>query len=279
MKPKDLKPEEAHIIIHKGTEPPFSGKYHSHFANGIYSCRQCAAPLYRSYDKFDAGCGWPSFDDELPGAVSRQTDPDGHRTEITCQQCQGHLGHVFAGEHQTPKNLRHCVNSLSMQFIDVDDLAELAIKGHERFGAALLAAGCFWGVEHALINTPGVLATQVGYTGGHLANPTYEDVCRGDTGHAETVLVIYDKVNLDYEQLLVRFFEIHEPSQVNRQGPDIGRQYRSAIFYFDADQRKTAESIIEAQQQQGQVIATEVTAATDFWPAEAYHQHYHRQHT
>ena len=117
MKLNTLKPQEAHIIVHKGTEPPFSGIYDKFYDEGTYICRRCESPLYRSEDKFNAHCGWPSFDDEIPGAVNRNLDDDMQRTEITCAACGAHLGHVFEGEKTTPKNTRHCVNSLSMKFI------------------------------------------------------------------------------------------------------------------------------------------------------------------
>ena len=117
MKLNPLKPQEEYVIVHKGTEPPHSGIYDDFYENGVYVCRRCDTPLYRSEDKFNAFCGWPSFDQEIKGAVKRTTDADGRRTEITCAACGAHLGHVFEGEGFTLKNTRHCVNSISMKFI------------------------------------------------------------------------------------------------------------------------------------------------------------------
>jgi len=263
-----LSPEEERVILHKGTERPFTGEYTNHKEPGTYVCRQCSAPLYRSQDKFDSHCGWPSFDDEIPGAVRRQPDADGMRVEILCTNCGGHLGHVFTGEGLTRKNTRHCVNSISLKFVPAADAAT-AETGY-------FAGGCFWGVEHLLEQEPGVISARSGYMGGHKANPTYEEVCSGRTGHVETVEVVFDASKTSYEQLARLFFEIHDPTQVNRQGPDIGEQYRSVVFYRDEGQRDTAQRLADELRAKGYNVATTLEPASMFWPAEEYHQDYYK---
>ena len=262
-----LTPEEERVILHKGTERPFSGIFTQHKEKGTYICKRCDAALFKSDTKFDSQCGWPSFDEEIEGAVKRVKDADGRRTEIICNNCGAHLGHVFTGEGFTDKNVRHCVNSLSMNFI--------SDTNNEKTETAYFAGGCFWGVEYFFQKEEGVVSTRVGYMGGHKKNPTYKEVCSGSTGHAEAIEVVYDPARTTYEKLTRLFFEIHDPTQGNRQGPDIGTQYRSAIFYVTDEQKQIAQKLIDTLQEKGYEVATEINRADTFWGAEKYHQDYY----
>ena len=263
-----LTQEEERVIVQKGTEAPFAGKYNDNTETGTYICRRCNEPLYRSEDKFSSGCGWPSFDDEIPGAVKRQPDADGTRTEIVCGSCGGHLGHVFLRESLTPKNTRHCVNSVSLDFVPVET--------YVRVEKAYFAGGCFWGIEHLLSRQEGVLETEVGYMGGAAQSPTYQEVCNGQTGHAETVEVIFDPSVTSFETLAKYFFEIHDPTQSNRQGPDVGPQYRSAVLVTSDKQEKVTLELITILKEKGFDVVTEVAPAGEFWAAEKYHQDYYQ---
>ena len=307
---KPLTPEEQRVILHKGTERPFSGKYENHHESGTYHCRRCGAPLYRSSDKFDSGCGWPSFDDEIPGAVKRVPDADGRRTEIVCARCGGHLGHVFEGERFTPKNTRHCVNSISLDFAPAEQPVALVSEivpvggtaavpagsgaagggvelpsgpasakeqGEKRTETAIFAGGCFWGVEYMMQQVPGVISVESGYTGGHVPNPTYQQVCTGRTGHAEAVRIVFDPAKTDYETLAKLFLEIHDPTQAGGQGPDVGDQYRSEIYYVSPGQRAVAERLLDTLRAKGYSVVTRLTPASVFYPAEAYHQDYYER--
>jgi len=295
IKMNQLTPQEERVIVHKETEPPFTGEYNNFHGKGAYACKRCGALLYRSDSKFDSGCGWPSFDAEIPGAVRRQPDADGMRVEIMCAKCGAHLGHVFSGERLTPKNTRHCVNSISLKFVPDDapattnsatgptaprssrPLTGSAPDPAPRTETAIFAGGCFWGVEYYFKQAKGVLATQAGYVGGHTDNPTYKQVCGGMTGHAEAVRVTYDPEQTTYENMAKLFFEIHDPTQTNRQGPDIGAQYRSSVFYQSEQQKATAEKLIGILKAKGYNVATQVAPAGTFWPAEDYHQQYYEK--
>jgi peptide methionine sulfoxide reductase msrA/msrB len=275
-----LTPEEERVIVYKGTEAPFTGEYWNFRGKGVYVCRRCGAPLYRSEDKFDSHCGWPSFDDEIPGAVRRRPDADGQRTEIICAHCGAHLGHVFIGEHFTSKDTRHCVNSISLKFSPAHEEAASTASSEAqpdppKTERAIFAGGCFWGVEYHFRRTKGVVATRVGYIGGHTSNPTYKQVCASGTGHFEAIEVTYDPAQTTYETLVKLFFEIHDPTQANGQGPDIGQQYQSAVFYLNDEQKATAEKLIRILKDKGYAVVTKVLPAGTFWPAEDYHQQYY----
>ncbi|VVB98438.1 Peptide methionine sulfoxide reductase MsrB [uncultured archaeon] len=268
-KPKlnKLTREEEDIIVRKGTELPFTGEYDNFSKEGIYICRQCNTPLYLSRDKFDAHCGWPSFDQEIKGRVKRIPDPDGMRTEIQCATCGAHLGHVFEGEKMTPKDARHCVNSLSMKFIPKEELGLETI---------VLGSGCFWCSEAVFLMFPGIFSVNSGYAGGDKENPTYQEVSSGNTGHAEAVKIEYDPKQIKFEELLDIFFSIHDPTTPNRQGADIGTQYRSIILYTNEKQKNEAEDYIKkAQKDFKNPIVTEIRKFDKFYPAEDYHRHYY----
>lgn len=273
MKYNQLTKEEEWVILHKGTEIPFTGSLLDVTEKGIYICKQCDAPLYRSEDKFDARCGWPSFDDEIEGAVRRMLDADGRRTEIICANCGGHLGHVFEGEGFTPKNMRHCVNSISMKFVPADSGKNSTTK------AAYFASGCFWGTEYHFMKVPGVRVTTVGYMGGHVPNPSYREVCTGTTGHVETVEILYDTTKTCFEELIKLYYETHDFTQTGGQGPDIGPQYQSVIFYVDEEQKAIAEKHIKILAGRGFEVATQLRSAKEheFWEAEDYHQQYYEK--
>jgi len=267
---RELTPGEERVIVHRGTERPFTGEYVDFEAKGVYRCRRCGAALYRSEDKFHSGCGWPSFDLEIPDAVRRVPDSDGRRIEIVCSSCGAHLGHVFEGEMLTPRNTRHCVNSISLLFEPA--------RTDRPVERAVFAGGCFWGVEHEMRKIPGVVSVTAGYAGGEGGPPpTYESVCSGEGDFAEAVEVTFDPSVVGYRDLVRAFFEIHDPTQVDRQGPDVGRQYRSAIFFDGEEQRRIAGETADILRRRGIPVATQIVPSGRFWPAEDYHQDYFRR--
>ena len=262
---KTLTPFEHHVLIDKGTEAPGTGEHLNRFENGTYACKNCQSPLYSSDSKFSAHCGWPSFDREISGAVKRFPDSDGRRTEIVCNTCSAHLGHVFEGEGYTPLSVRHCVNSISLDFK----------PGATTAARALLASGCFWGTEYHFAKAKGVLETKVGYAGGHVLNPTYKQVCKGDTGHLEVIEVLFNPEHISYRQVIQLFFETHDFSQVDGQGPDIGPQYLSAVFAENEEEKTIAEGVVAELGAKGMKVATQIRPMAPFFPAEEYHQKYY----
>lgn len=269
-KTASLTPLANRIICDKATEYPNTGSYNQVRTSGTYLCRRCGLALFRGSNQFPSSCGWPAFDDTLQQAVTEIPDADGQRMEILCARCNAHLGHVFRGEYLTSKNVRHCVNSASIDFV-----ADLQVMDTEE---AIMAGGCFWGVEHFLKQIPGVLAVEVGYTGGVILEPSYEQVCQGNTGHYEAVRVIYDPTKTDYHHVLKCFFEIHDPTQKSGQGPDIGQQYQSAVFYYNQEQLAEAENLIQILKNKAYSVATQLIPAQIFWSAEEYHQDYYSKH-
>lgn len=264
-----LTPDVLKILKEKSTEKPFSGKYHDHILEGSYLCRGCGSVLFRGNNQFHSGCGWPSFDEELSGKISRVPDIDGMRTEIVCSKCKSHLGHVFTGEQFTAKNTRHCVNSLSLEFIEDNMVLET--------DEAVVGGGCFWGVQHLFNQLPGVLRCEVGYTDGITAHPTYQQVCSHATYHIEAIRIIFDTQKISYESIIRYFFEIHDFTQEDGQGPDRGSQYLSRVFYFNDEQKNIAEKIKQALITKGFSVATAIKPISIFWAGEEYHQDYYKK--
>lgn len=267
IKTASLTEQTLRVIRDKGTESPFSGQYDDFGRPGTYLCRQCGIALFRAKSKFHSGCGWPSFDEEIPDTVKRKLDADGTRIEILCARCDAHLGHVFLGEGFTPLNTRHCVNSLSLEHVDDDTVMDTE--------EAIVAGGCFWGVEFLFQELKGVLKTEVGYSGGHLKNPTYREVCSGTSGHYEAIRILYDPSKISFYEVMKFFFEIHDFTQSDGQGPDRGQQYLSVAFYFNAEQQKIIQDLLGDLTRLGYHPATKVLPVTVFWPAEEYHQNYY----
>lgn len=289
---KTLGPQQYQVTQQNGTEPPFQNVYWNNHEAGIYVDVVSGEPLFSSTDKFDSGTGWPSFVKPIEDGhvVEKKDGTHGMmRVEVRSKQADSHLGHVFDDGPPERGGLRYCINSASLKFIPA---AKLEAAGYGKFKSlfvkaeapamktetAILAGGCFWGMEEILRQIPGVIETEVGYTGGTLSNPRYEDTHDSKSGHAEAVKITFDPSKLSYADLLEKwFFRMHDPTTLNRQGNDVGTQYRSAIFYTTDEQKKVAEEVKARVDKSGKwkkPVVTEITKASQFWRAEDYHQDY-----
>ena len=308
----NLTPEQFRVTQTDGTEAPFRNAFWDNKEPGLYVDVVSGEPLFVSSDKFDSGSGWPSFVRPVePDNVVERTDHSHGmtRTEVRSKHGDSHLGHVFPDGPPEETGLRYCINSASLRFVPLEKLEQ---EGYGAYAAlirgegaapgegtapgkgaapgegtapaedgsakkAIFAGGCFWGMQDLFRKLPGVTGTRVGYTGGDMADPVYGDVKTGRTGHAEALEITYDPNKITYEALLEFLFQIHDPTTLNRQGNDVGTQYRSAIFVADQTEADAAARIIAAVDESGSwpgPVVTEVVRAKPFYEAEPEHQDY-----
>jgi peptide methionine sulfoxide reductase msrA/msrB len=290
VKPSDkdikecLTENQYNVTQRDGTEPPFQNEFNSNKREGIYVDLVSGEPLFSSLDKYDSGSGWPSFTRPIDEAFI-QTKQDFKlamaRTEVRSKHADSHLGHVFS-DGPGENGLRYCINSNSLRFIPKEKLAEegygeYAVLFERKLETCYLAGGCFWGLEFLLAQLAGVVESEVGYCGGNVDNPNYEIVKTGTSGHAETVRIVFDPSKISFEEILYKFYKVHDPTTVNQQGNDCGTQYRSAVFYASDAQKEAAEKMVKRVEASGvwkRPVVTEIVALSKYYPAEEFHQKY-----
>lgn len=274
---KVLSPDLYAVAREANTERAFTGTMWNSETKGTYYCAACGLKLFRSNQKFTSSCGWPSFfeQENKNSVVFKDDNSYGmHRIEALCGRCDSHLGHLF-DDGPEPTGKRYCMNAISLDFIPDGTVA----PNKANTETIVLGGGCYWCVEAVYEQLDGVEKVVSGFAGGTVDNPSYAQVCTGTTGAAEVVQITYDKAKTNLDEIFKVFFTVHDPTTLNRQGADVGTQYRSVIFYKNEEQKKAAESIIadlNNNKVYGSKIVTTLEPFTKFYKAEDYHQNYYQ---